>query len=360
MDAIAIVPREPGGAEERLRDAGINVLALPLHRMRSTRRLRPHAEFFGRLPADVAGLARALREHEIDVVVQATLLPPHGGLAAQRAGLPLVWQIVGTREPAPLRRIGMAFVKRSADVAMFCGQALVGLHAGRHPMRIPTSIFYPPVDTGRFHVSAERRRVTREHYGIPAEASVVGMVGNLNPQKGWEYFVRAAGLLYRTHPDLWFMMVGARPEAHRSYLQQIEAQMRVSGVPPERFIMTGESREVEMLLPAFDVKLITSVARSEGAPTCGLEALSCGVPVVGVDVGAIAEFVREGITGFIVPPLQPAALADAARRVLDDNALRTRLGAAGRREAMERYDSKANARLHLDAFETALEHHANR
>lgn len=328
--------------------------------MRSTKRLRPHAEFLGRLPSDVGGLARELRQRDIDVVVQATLVPPHGALAARRAGLPLVWQIVDTRSPALVQAAIMPLVRRTADVTMFCGQALVKWHTGRRPMSMPTAVFYPPVDTARFHVSAERRRATRMRFGIPADAPVVGMLGNLNPQKGWEYFVRAAGLLYRKHPDMWFMLVGAKYDVHTAYLLQIEEEMRASRVPRERFIMTGESSEVETLLPAFDLKLITSVPRSEGAPTSGLEALACGVPIVGVDVAAIGEFVREGITGFVVPPLQPAAIAAAANKVIDDRALRDRLGAAGRRDATERYDATVNARLHRDSFERAREHHASR
>lgn len=360
VDAVAIVPQEPGGAAERLRDAGIKVLEMPIHRMRATRRLRPHLDFVGRLPFEVRGLARAFRAHQIDVVVQATLVPPHGALAARRAGLPLVWQIVDTRPPAPVQAAIMPLVRRYADVTMFCGQALAPRYTGSRPMPMPTEIFYPPVDTKLFRVSPERRRSTRERYRIPVDAPVVGMVGNLNPQKGWEYFVRAAGLMYRTHPDMWFMLVGAVNDVHRDYVKLIEEEMSQSGVPRNRFVMTGASNEVESLLPAFDVKLITSAPRSEGAPTSGLEALSCGVPIVGVDVAAISEFVREGITGFVVPPLQPQAIADAASSIVDDDELRARLGVAGRRDATERYDATQNARQHRDVFEQACEHRAAR
>ncbi len=354
------MPDEPGGAADRLRDAGIAVLATPLHRMRATRRVRPHVEFVARLAPEVFGLARALIEHEVDVVVQATLVPPHGALAARRAGLPLVWQIVDTRPPPFVQRPAMAMVRHCADLTMFCGHALAESYVGRRALPMPTEVFYPPVDTERFVVSPERRRATRARYRIPDDAPVVGMVGNLNPQKGWEYFIRAAGHLYRSHPKIWFMLVGADYEVHRTYRQRLEEEMRASGVPRDRFVLTGESTEVETLLPAFDVKLITSVPRSEGAPTSGLEALACGVPIVAVDVAAISEFVREGVTGYVVPPLQPRALAEATRTILDDHDLRAALSAAGRKDAYERYDAVVNARLHRDVFERARDYHGSR
>ena len=178
--------------------------------------------------------------------------------------------------------------------------------------------------------------------------------------KGWEYFIRAAGILYSTHRGMWFMLVGARHHAHQGYLELIETEMVNSGVPRERFVMTGEVTKVETVMPAFDLKLITSVPRSEGAPTSGLEALACGVPIVGVDVAAIGEFVRDGLTGFVVPPLEPDAIARAAGRIIDDEAMRARMGAAGRQDATERYGATANASLHRDAFERARTHHAKR
>lgn len=356
VDVVAVVPEGPGGAADRLREVGIEVIQVPLHRMRATRNIRPHVDFFGRLPTEVVGLARILRQRKIDLVVQANLVPPHGGLAARCAGLPLVWQIVDTRSPRSVQVAAMGIVRRTADVTMFCGEALVSWHTGSRAMKMPIAVFYPPVDTERFCISRERREDTRARYGIPSDAPVVGMVGNFNPQKGWEYFVRAASMLYRTNPDVWFMLVGATSDVHVEYVHKIQAEMAASGVPAERFIVTGESNRVELLLPAFDVKLITSVPRSEGAPTCGLEALACGVPIVGVDVAAIGEFVVDDVTGFVVEPLRADAIAAAARRILNDEALRMRLSGAARAHAVKRYDAAVSAQNHLEVFERAQAH----
>lgn len=361
VQTCVVVPEEVGNAFERLDQApDLDVVALPLHRLRATRETRPHVDLVRTFIPETGRLAKLFRERDIDVVVQATLLPPHASVAARRAGLPLVCQVVDTRPPRPVAAVGMEIVRHLADRVMFCGDRLVELHTGQRPLGVPMEVFRPPVDTTRFAPSTARREATRAAWEIPLDASVVGMVGNLNPQKGWEYFVRAAGIIHREVRDAYFLMVGATYDLHQGYLALIEREIGASGVPRERFIMTGESREVETLLAAMDIKLITSVLRSEGTPTTGLEALACGVPLVGVDVGAVAEFVLDGETGFLVQPLDPASIANAAVRLLRDAELRARMGANGRELAVRCFDVRASAKQHELAFSAAQRHHAGR
>ncbi len=92
-------------------------------------------------------------------------------------------------------------------------------------------------------------------------------------------------------------------------------------------------------------------------PTVILEAMACGVPVVATDVGAVREVVEDGVTGFVVPPLDPQAIAHATLRLLDDAELRARMGEAARRRAVERYDVEVCADTHVQAFEAAIAHH---
>ncbi len=67
--------------------------------------------------------------------------------------------------------------------------------------------------------------------------------------------------------------------------------------------------------------------------------------------------VEDGVTGFVVPPLDPQAIADATLRLLDDADLRARMGEAARRRAVERYDVEVCADTHVQAFEAAIAHH---
>ena len=85
-----------------------------------------------------------------------------------------------------------------------------------------------------------------------------------------------------------------------------------------------------------------------------LEAMAAGLPVVASAVGGIPEIVRDGETGLLVPPGDADALAAALGRLLDDDGLRRRLGAAGRERALDEFDVVRFGDAHVDAYRRAL------
>jgi glycosyltransferase involved in cell wall biosynthesis len=105
---------------------------------------------------------------------------------------------------------------------------------------------------------------------------------------------------------------------------------------------------------------MTSVPKSEGVPTVVMEAMAIGLPIVTTEVGGVRDIVHHGEQGFVVPPLDPSALARATVPLLDDPELRRRTGEAGRRFAVERCRTEMCLRTHLHAFEVAAAHRAAR
>jgi glycosyltransferase involved in cell wall biosynthesis len=89
----------------------------------------------------------------------------------------------------------------------------------------------------------------------------------------------------------------------------------------------------------------------DGMPTVLTEALARGLPVVSTTVVGIGELVRHGETGLLVPPDDPAALADAIEALRRDRGLARRLGGAGRELVAERFDPERSARLLQHVFE---------
>jgi len=250
-------------------------------------------------------------------------------------------------------------VERFADAVVFWGHGLIRQHLGSRSLAAPVFTCGPAIDLDRFHPSPSRRQTTRRKLGLPQDAVVVGSLGNIVPQKGLEYFVRAAARIAQQRPDVWFLIVGPQLATHRRYAAAIEDEVRMSGLPRERFVFAGERWDVEAMYPAMDIKLITSVPASEGIPQTAVEAMACGVPIVTTDVGAISEAVADGVTGFVVPPRKPAAIASAALRLVDSSTLRSRFAAEGRRAAM-RYSVEAYAGVHAEAFDAAIHHHCGR
>jgi glycosyltransferase involved in cell wall biosynthesis len=102
-------------------------------------------------------------------------------------------------------------------------------------------------------------------------------------------------------------------------------------------------------MSAGDVFVLPSL--SEGLPTVVCEAMNCGLPVVATAVDGTPEAVRDGETGLLVPPRDPAALADALGRLLDDADLRGRMAEAALRIGREEYTWDANARRMTAIYE---------
>jgi len=358
-EIVVAVPDEPGSAAPRLREAGVETLQLPLGRLRASADPRLLLRYLRDVPVTVGVLEEAIERTGATLVVIGGLVNPHGAFAARRRGAAVVWQIVDSRAPALVRRLALPIVRRYADSVLFDGETLVALHGGRERLGRPAFVYLPPVDTARFSPSPERRAEVRAELGIPADAPVVGTVSVLTPMKGVESFLETAARVAAERPGARFVVVGAAPESHRAYGDQLRRQAEALSLP-HPVVFAGEQSDVERWYPAFDVHVITSLPRSEGTTTTALEAQACGIPVVATRVAAVPEVVEDGVTGLLVEPERPDLVAAAVLRLLGDGNLRSRLGAAGRATALERFGVEAAAAVHARAYEAALEHARSR
>ena len=176
------------------------------------------------------------------------------------------------------------------------------------------------------------------HNGVPDEpheaaprprpGPLIGAIGRLEPQKGYDILIRALAEI----DAATLVLVGEGSE--RAALEKLARGVGVE----DRIVWIGWSDNARGYLSAFDVFAFPS--RFEGFPLAVLEALLAGNAVVASDVGSTAEAVRNGETGLLVPPGDPATLAGAIRRLLADDGLRRRLGEQGRRLVLERFTAE--------------------
>ena len=174
------------------------------------------------------------------------------------------------------------------------------------------------------------------HNGVPdggegpterlASGPVIGAIGRLDHQKGFDVLIDALSFL----PRVTVVIVGDGPE--RSALERRAAKAGVQ----DRLLVTGWKEDVAPLLRGFDVFALPS--RYEGLPLGLLEAMSAGLPIVATDVGSVAEAVEPEETGLLVPAGDSLALAAGAKRLLDDLELRTRLGSQAREAWTAKFD----------------------
>jgi glycosyltransferase involved in cell wall biosynthesis len=164
----------------------------------------------------------------------------------------------------------------------------------------------------------------REHLGLAPAVRLIGVVGRLVSIKGQDVFIRAAASLARRRSDLHFVLAGDgdRREAYEQLARGLELDGRVS--------FLGWRRDVPAVLADLDVVALPTVNDFEGTPLAVIEALAAGRPVVASDVGGVAEVVRDGVTGRLVPPRDAPALAAAIEEMLEARGAATAMAEAGR------------------------------
>ncbi len=183
------------------------------------------------------------------------------------------------------------------------------------------------IELERFARPARPRQEVRRELGIPADAPVVGTVTRLSPQKAPLDFVAAAARVAAARPDVHFVIVGDGP-----LRGEVEARVVAPGLAG-RVHLTGLRADVPDLLHSFDLFCLSSLW--EGLPRVLPQAMAAGLPIVATAVDGNAEAVTDGVNGLLTPPGDPASLAAALLRLLDDPPLARQMGEAGRARAEE-------------------------
>jgi glycosyltransferase involved in cell wall biosynthesis len=164
----------------------------------------------------------------------------------------------------------------------------------------------------------------------PDPAGPVVTVARLSPEKDVANLVRATAMVAERAPGLRVEVAGGGP--CREDLDRLAAELGVG----DRISFLGEAHDVPAILRRARMFILPS--RSEGIPLTALEAMACGLPVVATRVGGLPEVVDDGVTGLLVPPADPEALAAALLKLWDDPSRGDRMGWAGRRRVEDRFD----------------------
>jgi glycosyltransferase involved in cell wall biosynthesis len=168
---------------------------------------------------------------------------------------------------------------------------------------------------------------------------VIGFVKHLEPKYGAEYLLRAVPVIRTRHPAITVAIVG--DGSLRAHLEQVARSLGITDVVTFRGAVAHD--QVPRHMAAMDIFVMPSVHVSESFGVAALEAQAMGLPVVASRIGGVPEAVAEGRTALLVPPRDPAALAEAVVRLIEDVPLRRSMSQEGRRFVTERYDWHANA-----------------
>jgi glycosyltransferase involved in cell wall biosynthesis len=164
----------------------------------------------------------------------------------------------------------------------------------------------------------------------------VALFGTLEPWKGHELFLKAAAVIALEHPTVHFFIVGGETLAHAGHASTIRRVIHELALS-SRVTMLGHREDAAAVMTAMDVIVHCSV-EAEPFGNVIVEAMSLGKAVIAADEGGPREILQNNVTGLLVAPRDPGALADAIRRLLGSREDRTRLGTCAAVAAAERFD----------------------
>lgn len=295
---------------ERAEGAGIPVAWIPMLRALD--------------PVAVVRMARRLHQQRTQILVTHSSVDAWiGGAAARLVGVPVI-RMRHLSVPVQSNPLSRAVYTRMCDMIVTTGEAIRRLLIQRLRLS-PSKVFSIPtgVDLDAFYPGRVDPARVRRELGLDATAPLVGMVAVLRSWKGHLVFLQALRDVRERHPDVRAVLVGEGP-----FRDVIQDGVRSHGLEANvRFL--GHREDVAEILGGLDVVVSASTA-AEGIPQALLQALAMCCPVVATDVGGIPEIIRDGETGWLVPPGNPAGLARAILEALADPARGRRMGAQGR------------------------------
>jgi glycosyltransferase involved in cell wall biosynthesis len=279
-------------------------------------------------PASIFRLARIFRESGAGIVHFHNPLPVFSGVPASEASRVSV-KVLTEHSINYSGRIGNSiktalyeWLRRRIDVVIACSEEVRNSHIrSLDPERFITIL--NGVDLELFNTQS-----TDNTPGI----FQIGCIGSLTPQKGYTHMVEAVSILSAKDVPVRLTFIGDGP-----LRSELEEQAEHSGLS-DKISFTGVRKDIAGELGRFDI--VAGSSLREGLPLGILEAMASGRAVVTTDVGGNREAVAEGVTGLLVPPADPEALALALESLWNDGEKRAAMGQAGRLRVEEYFSAR--------------------
>lgn len=294
-------------------------------------------------------LVTLINKYDIDLIhansIRAGIL---GGFAARLTKTPIVWHI---RDFLPNGLAGklirwMAGMQATKIIAV--SEATREDFSLSESQQNKTTIIYDGVNLIKYDPLSIGTNGVRQELGLVDAYPVIGIIGQIIDWKGQKEFLQAAAKIVTVFPKAKFLIVGEalfRKNLTLRYKQELVDLATQSGIS-ERVVFTGFRDDIPEIIAALDILVLASW--SEPLGIVQLEAMAMKKPVVATNMGGATEVVEDGVTGVLVPPKDPGAIADAIIDLARDKNRLDEIGKGGR----TRVEQNFSLDVHLQKIES--------
>ena len=278
-------------------------------------------------PSTLTALLKVIDRKKIDILhLHGYGATTFGRMAGAMRRLPTIVHEHANLTTTPwFQKIADAVLEPSTDIAIAVSKSTADFLIGARqlpPDKVKTVYLGVPLEEFSRARPPQEIAEARRELGVAQGEFAIGCVTRLHDSKGNNYLVDAAALVVKERPRARFFLVGEGP-----LLPDLQQQAAALGLG-DRFVFHGFAKDVAAVVSAFDLSVFPSLW--EGTPLTVFEALAMGKPIVATDADGLLDVLTDNHDAVIVPRRDAPALSRAIVRMMDDEALRTRLGAQAR------------------------------
>jgi L-malate glycosyltransferase len=300
---------------------------------------------------------RLARRHGVDLVHANSI---RAGIVLGLARLSARATVVHVRDclpPGPLTTASLRLIATATTVVANSRYTARSVQAAAPSAHL--QVVHNPVDLARWDPARIDRDAARARLGTAGQRQLLlGVVAQLSPWKGQGTAIEALRLLRDEGIDAHLLLIGSAKFVARAtrfdneaYVAGLRARVAEAGLE-DRVSWLGEREDVPELVRALDIMLLPSLEEPFGRAL--IEAMALGVPVISTDVGGPPEIIEQGREGYLLSPHEPAAWAQAIRRIAESPDRGREMGLAGRRRVEAAFTAEHHAAAMLEIYERAI------
>ena len=337
FNPLVICPEE-GELTKSIRGMRLRVFCLPMKRLR-------YGNPLSLLPT-VARMAKIIKREKVDLIhANGSRCMIYSGIAAKLCRKPIVWHVRITQSEPMLDR----FLASLASRVVVISQEVKRRRFNWLENRGKVAVVYNGVDLALYNTKPNNGGLRKE-LGLSATTPLVGIVAQLHPKKGLQFFLKAARRVSQLLPDCRFLIVGEDITAKEDYLLQLRALTRELGIEG-RVVYTGFREDIPSVIVSMDCLVLSSLEEAFGRVL--IEAMAASKPVVATKVGGVPEIVVDGSTGLLVPPADEESLARGIIYLLQNREVAKKMGQEGRARAEKLFSLEGHV-AHIEALYNQL------